>query len=34
MARHGHCESPCRFDVVSIHLGPDGPEVEVIQNAF
>jgi putative endonuclease len=34
MARHGHIESPCRFDVVSIHLGPDGPEVEVIQNAF
>jgi putative endonuclease len=34
MARHGHVECACRFDVVAIHLGPDEPQVEVYQNAF
>jgi putative endonuclease len=25
---------PCRFDVVSLHAGQDGPAIEVVQNAF
>jgi putative endonuclease len=34
MARRGYVECPCRFDVVSIQVGADCPEIEVIQNAF
>jgi putative endonuclease len=37
VARHGLTASPCRFDVVSIHLDAAGngePAIEVIQNAF
>jgi putative endonuclease len=30
--RIGEC--PCRFDVVSIQLGEDEPQLEVFQNAF
>ena len=33
-ARHGLIDTPCRFDVVSIHFGPDGPVVEIYKNAF
>ncbi|HYM25851.1 MAG TPA: YraN family protein [Vicinamibacterales bacterium] len=33
-ARRGLIDTPCRFDVVSIHFGPDGPVIEVYQNAF
>jgi putative endonuclease len=34
MTRHrlGHC--PCRFDVVSIHLGGERRVIDVFQNAF
>ena len=34
LARHAHGERACRFDVVSIRLGPDGPVAEVYANAF
>ena len=34
LARHRLEGVPCRFDVVSIHLGPDGPALEVYPNAF
>jgi putative endonuclease len=34
LARHGYAECACRFDVVSIHLGADEPQIEVYQNAF
>jgi putative endonuclease len=34
LARHGLFAAPCRFDVVSIQVGPDGPAIEVVQNAF
>jgi Holliday junction resolvase-like predicted endonuclease len=34
MARHHLSGVPCRFDVVSVRGGPDGPSVEVIPNAF
>jgi putative endonuclease len=34
LTRHGGTDCACRFDVVSIHLGPDEPEIEVYQNAF
>jgi putative endonuclease len=33
-ARHGLTDTPCRFDVVSIRFGPDGPAIEVYRNAF
>ncbi|HEY6213730.1 MAG TPA: YraN family protein [Vicinamibacterales bacterium] len=33
-ARHGLVDTPCRFDVVSVHFGADGPVIEVFQNAF
>jgi len=33
-ARNGLIDTPCRFDVVSICLGPDGPVIEVYTNAF
>jgi putative endonuclease len=33
MARHHTAGCPCRFDVVSIQLGPE-PQIEVYQNAF
>ena len=33
-ARHGLINTPCRFDVVSIHFGPDGPVIEIYKNAF
>lgn len=32
--RHRLTDCPCRFDVVSISTGPDGPSIEVYQNAF
>lgn len=34
LARHHLAESPCRFDVVSVHLDRDRPVVSVFQNAF
>lgn len=34
LARHRLLDCPCRFDVVSVQGGPDGPAVEVVQNAF
>jgi putative endonuclease len=34
LARHRLEGVPCRFDVVSIHLGPDGPALEVYPDAF
>ena len=33
-ARNGLIDTPCRFDVVSIHFAPEGPVVEVYRNAF
>jgi putative endonuclease len=32
--RHRLADSPCRFDVVSIHVDEGRPVVEVFQNAF
>ena len=32
--RHRLADSPCRFDVVSIHVDDGRPVVEVFQNAF
>jgi putative endonuclease len=34
MSRYRLTGCPCRFDVVSIHLGCEHPEIEVLQNAF
>jgi putative endonuclease len=34
MMRHRLTNSPCRFDVVSIHLDERSPAIEVFQNAF
>ena len=34
VTRHRLTNSPCRFDVVSIHLEAGEPVVEVYQNAF
>lgn len=34
LARHRLTDRPCRFDVVSIHLGAGEPAIEVFQNAF
>ena len=34
LARHRLTDRPCRFDVVSIELGPAGPSIELYQNAF
>ncbi len=34
LARHHMVDRPCRFDVVSVRGGPDGPSVEIITNAF
>ena len=34
LARHRLTGEPCRFDVVSIQGGPDGPRVEVVPHAF
>ncbi|HKF66963.1 MAG TPA: YraN family protein [Vicinamibacterales bacterium] len=34
LIRHHMPDCPCRFDVVSIHVGADEPAIEVIQNAF
>jgi len=34
LARHGLTDRPCRFDVVSIALAPEGPTIEVYTNAF
>jgi putative endonuclease len=34
LVRHRLGECPCRFDVVSIQLGPGDPAIAVIQNAF
>jgi len=33
-SRNGLVDTPCRFDVVSIQLGPNGPAIEVYENAF
>jgi putative endonuclease len=32
--RHRLADSPCRFDVVSIHVDDGRPVIEVFQNAF
>lgn len=32
--RHHLFNCPCRFDVVSIHVGSGRPEIEIFQNAF
>jgi putative endonuclease len=34
LMRHRLANSPCRFDVVSIHFDEGRPAVEIIQNAF
>ena len=34
LMRHGLTSRPCRFDVVSIGLGRDGPAIVVYTNAF
>lgn len=34
LARERRREAPCRFDVVSIRETPDGPEVEILRDAF
>jgi putative endonuclease len=34
LARHHLTECPCRFDVVSIQIGPGEPAIEVYRNAF
>jgi putative endonuclease len=34
MVRHRQLECACRFDVVSIYVGPEGTTIEVYQNAF
>jgi putative endonuclease len=34
MAREHLSDRPCRFDVVAIELGREGPSVEVYTNAF
>jgi len=34
LARNHIKECPCRFDVVSIHMGNELPVIEVYQNAF
>ena len=34
VAEYRLADCPCRFDVVSIHLGGGRPEIEVFQNAF
>jgi putative endonuclease len=34
LTRHGLTNRPCRFDVVSIGLGGDGPAIVVYTNAF
>ncbi len=34
LARERRGEAPCRFDVVSIRETPDGPEVEILRDAF
>jgi putative endonuclease len=34
LARHNVRECACRFDVVSVVSGPDGPQVTIVRNAF
>ena len=34
LARHHLTECACRFDVVSIYVGPERTTIEVFQNAF
>lgn len=34
VTRNRLADRPCRFDVVSIHLGEGAPVIEVFQNAF
>ncbi len=34
LLRHRMSDCPCRFDVVSIHIGAGAPVIDVIQNAF
>lgn len=33
-ARHGALESPMRFDLLAVRLGPGGPEFELLRGAF
>ena len=33
-SRHHLLDTPCRFDVISIQFDPNGPVIEVYQNAF
>jgi len=34
LLRHRLEARPCRFDVVAVHVGADGPEFQVFRNAF
>lgn len=34
LARERRGEAPCRFDVVSVRETPEGPEVEILRDAF
>lgn len=34
LARERRGREPCRFDVVSIRETPDGPEIEILRDAF
>jgi putative endonuclease len=34
LLRHRMSDCPCRFDVVSVNVGTEGADVELIQNAF
>lgn len=34
LGQHGLTQHPCRFDVVAVTVGPSGPEIEWIQDAF
>ncbi len=31
---HGRLDRPARFDVVAVSWGKDGPEIEIVRNAF
>ena len=31
---HGRLDRPARFDVVAVTWGEDGPEIEIVRNAF
>jgi putative endonuclease len=34
LMRHSLSDCPCRFDVVSVEVGPGAPAVEIVRNAF